>query len=451
MSTTKSSTSTPTPPADLRAPEETHDQIGAWLDRLVRLTRLPAAEAAELRDELDAHLRERVRDLMLSGHDEPDAIHRSISELGDLAQLAQRYREASRTPRRRLFMNLAVIAVAGSALGLSTLALQHGQPETPAAALAEGEFHLVPRAVTTPEGTGISLEIVPRPTGDGGSVPVLANIPVVGRLFGGDAPVAAAPQPSADDQQLRDVFLTLAEPYDARVYTYWNDLDLVDLAVDTRVGFMPFEGQSVEKALAMLSDAYGLSGDESLDHRVENGLMEIATRRFFDQREVTLVSYDAAELLCAVAPLEQSAESEMLMELITSLVEPPVWERHGGLSTINVAGNRLFVNAPTRIHKRVVWLLEELAADGSDVATRDLDDADVMVVYPLVHPDTEFAVRKLGHALREFGAEVHPDPKHEAVIVVGDRAAQSAAEAMVRALEEEHPAAAAPVESSPGR
>ncbi|MFG0259359.1 MAG: permease prefix domain 1-containing protein, partial [Phycisphaerales bacterium JB041] len=212
MSTLDTPTSGPVSRSGSQSATETSDQIGSWLDRLVRLTRLPSAEASELREELDAHLRDRVRDLMLVGHDEPDAIHRSISELGDLAQLAQRYREASRTPRRRLFMNLAVIAVAGSALGLSTLALQSGQPESPSAALAPGEYHLVPRAVTTPEGTGISLEIVPRLAGDGEPVPVLADIPVVGRLFGGESPGAVSLTQSAEDLQLRVVLLMLAEP-----------------------------------------------------------------------------------------------------------------------------------------------------------------------------------------------------------------------------------------------
>jgi len=356
-----STTNTPTaPPTNPRAPEETHDQIGAWLDRLVRLTRLPTTEAAELRDELDAHLRERVRDLMLVGHDEPDAVHKSISELGDLAQLAQRYREATRTPRRRIFMNIAMIAVAGSALGLSTLALQRDQPEAAAAPVQPTEIHLVPRSVVTSAGNGFTLEVVPKLAESSVVTPEPGVIPVFGHLFGTgqEAPVAMAR--SAEDQPLRDVLLMLAEPYDARVFAYWNDLEHAELSIDTQVGFMPFEGQSVEKALAMLSDHYGLSGDERLDHRVQNGLMEIATRRFFDQREVTLISYDASELLFAASPLEQSDESETLMELITTLVEPTAWEHHGGPSSIHVAGNRLFINAPARIHDHVVWLLREL-------------------------------------------------------------------------------------------
>ena len=422
-------------PAGQQPPADAPDQIGAWLDRLVRLTRLPPSEAAELRDELDAHLRERVRDLMLGGHDEPDAVHKSISELGDLAQLAQRYREASRTPRRRLFMNIAMIAVAGSALGLSTLALQQDQPETPATALEQGEYQLVPKAVVTPEGTGISLEIVPRLAGDARSVPVLADVPIVGRLFDAGAAAPVTLGQSADDHQLRDVLLMLAEPYDARVYTYWNDLEMMDLAVDTQVGFLPFEGQSVEKALAMLSDAYGLAGDDSLDHRVENGLMEIATRRFFDQREVTLVSYDASDLLMADSPLEQSDSSETLMALVMSLVEPDVWEANGGLASVNAAGNRLFINAPTRIHERVVWLLRELAAERSSALPKAEGDALVVVVYPLSNTNTEHVAGTLADTLAPFHGSVQPDPRNNSVIVSGTRAVQSAAEVIVRALD----------------
>lgn len=437
MTALDSPTTTGSPdPAARALPGDGSDQIGSWLNRLVRLTRLPAAEAAELREELDAHLRERVRDLMLAGHDEPDAIHKSISELGDLAQLAQRYREASRTPRRRLFMNLAMIAVAGSALGLSTLALQQGQPEAPAAApVHQGEYHLVPRAVATPDGTGVSLELVPRAAGDAEPVPVLADLPIVGRLFGAEDAGASALEQNADGQELRNVLLMLAEPYDASVHTYWNDLEIIDLALDTHVEFMPFEGQSVEKALAMLSDHYGLSGDDRLDHRVENGLMEIATRRFFDQREITLVSYDASELLFAASPLEQSGESETLMELITTLVEPAVWERHGGLASINVAGNRLFVNAPARIHERVVWLLHELVTERSAGVPAAGDDAAVVVVYPVANTSADAVAGTLAATLRHFNGSVAPDAQTNTLIVSGSRAVQQAAGVLIGALD----------------
>ena len=89
--------------------------------------------------------------------------------------------------------------------------------------------------------------------------------------------------------------------------------------------------------------------------------MEIAIRRLFDQ----------CALLFATSSLEQRAESETLMRLNTTLIEPTEWEDHGGLSSILGAGDRLVVNAPARTHERVVWLLRELQANEEQGARID--------------------------------------------------------------------------------
>ena len=84
------------------AGEERADAIGVWLDLLVKLLRLPARECEAIRDELESHLRERVRDLVVAGTTEDDAVRVAVGELGDAASLAARYREARAYPRRRL-------------------------------------------------------------------------------------------------------------------------------------------------------------------------------------------------------------------------------------------------------------------------------------------------------------------------------------------------------------
>ena len=42
--------------------------VSAWLDVLVRLLRLPQRAQDDIRLELQGHLSERIRDLILSGH-----------------------------------------------------------------------------------------------------------------------------------------------------------------------------------------------------------------------------------------------------------------------------------------------------------------------------------------------------------------------------------------------
>src|SRR5437868_331163 len=92
-----------TPPGSLGTNRD--DTVSAWLDVLCKLVRLPREQTESIRVELEEHLRERVRDLMVEGEPEDVATRRAIAELGDAAALADRFRRAEHTPRRRMLMN----------------------------------------------------------------------------------------------------------------------------------------------------------------------------------------------------------------------------------------------------------------------------------------------------------------------------------------------------------
>jgi LysM repeat protein len=344
------------------------DAIGSWLDRLLRLTRLPVREAAEIRDELDSHLRERVRDLMLVGHDEPDAIHKSISELGDLALLAQRYRDANRKPIGRMLMQFTLITAVGAALGLSTIALQQSQPE---------QLVQIPVIETQPETT--------------------AEVPSL-REFGGPMIVEADPEAIhaeimrnfevqnlnvlADESILRtaleagpitEAFKEMALAADVTSsQVYWDYLADFGLDTESEIETVATEGQSIRKSFEMLSDTLGLTDTSRLDCRIADGLLEIATVEFFDRREMMLLPYAVAILPDTGSPLVQSDESETLTDMVTTLIEPAVWEVNGGYAAIYAAGDRLFVNAPLRIQSQVGWLLGELQANASLSPSNDM-------------------------------------------------------------------------------
>ncbi len=365
-----------TPTRTTPPPSGTPDQIGAWLDRLVRLTRLPSGEAAELRDELDAHLRERVRDLMLVGHDEPDAIHKSISELGDLALLAQRYRDASRSPKRRMLMHIALFTAAAAALGISTVALQQTAPQPTNA------------AGTQPE-TDLTLTLEPTVSADGSIdiTAVLSQVPKLISLYsetnGRALPVLAH---NMEGKELGELFLSMGEAADARVYVYWNLFIDFGLESETTIDPMPFAEQTIDKAFLILSDTLSMRGSMQLAYRLDNGLMEIATVEFFDRRELELVGYEVAFLLDAESPLDQSIESDTLIELVTTLVEPGVWQDNGGYASASAVGNQLFINAPARVHARVAWLLAELGKDALHTRSGDaLTMPDAHMVEPRTH------------------------------------------------------------------
>jgi hypothetical protein len=96
------------------------DSISAWLDVLTSMLALPEQQRAQIRDELEDHLRSRVDDLLITGLDESDAIRKAVSELGETAELAKVVTQAHTQPtqRRRIMQSvLAAAAIAGMSIG----------------------------------------------------------------------------------------------------------------------------------------------------------------------------------------------------------------------------------------------------------------------------------------------------------------------------------------------
>jgi hypothetical protein len=102
------------------------DPVADWLGVFVPMLGLPAKGAAELRDELEDHLRARVDDLMITGSSEAEATRRAVAELGKTAELARTFRSARSEPRRRRLMQFAILGVAGVAAVMSTVSLVGG-------------------------------------------------------------------------------------------------------------------------------------------------------------------------------------------------------------------------------------------------------------------------------------------------------------------------------------
>lgn len=94
------------------------DGVDSWLDVLTSMLALPPSQRAQVRDELEDHLRSRVDDLLIAGKPEPEAIRTAIAELGETAQLARHISSANRTPKsfRRFAMNATFFVLAGSIL-----------------------------------------------------------------------------------------------------------------------------------------------------------------------------------------------------------------------------------------------------------------------------------------------------------------------------------------------
>jgi len=109
------------------------DSISSWLDVLTSMLAVPDAQRAQVRDELEDHLRSRVDDLLIVGKPEPEAVQIAVAELGETAELAKLITHAhTRTNPRRKIMNATLIAaaLAGMSFGGYTFINGTGAPST---------------------------------------------------------------------------------------------------------------------------------------------------------------------------------------------------------------------------------------------------------------------------------------------------------------------------------
>lgn len=301
----------PQRPAGLRlAGSQGEDAIGVCLAGLMRALRMPADECEAIREELESHLRERVRDLEIGGMTEDDAVRCAAAELGDVSHLAARYREARAFPRRRLMMNLSMLAVAGAAVvvGVVTLA----QPsERPRASVFS------PPAPTPQEQTALARPV----------------------------------QAEFQDVTAGEVFAFVSQTIGMPISVVWASLP--NVGPDSRVSFAA-KNADLATILTEVGDDLGAGAEWTLACRVQDGVVRVATDEYFDRREIVLASYDLSGLAGQVS-------DQQFSDLIREFVHPSGWKDNGGdMARFLFAGSRMFVEAPKRYHVQIQWFLDEL-------------------------------------------------------------------------------------------
>jgi hypothetical protein len=302
------------------------DAVHAWLSMLTKVLRLPEGEAAGIRDELEAHLRERVRDLMISGCDEAEATRRAIGELGEAAGLAQSYRSARRFGTRRLAMNMAILGVAGSAALLSMVAILR-----PAGPVLSAVYEAQPAAEVA------ALE----------QVRVDANF---------------------DSATLKDVLEFIAQKSGRQAHVYWGKLESADLQRDTSVTVRA-RGATLPALLGLVNEAVDAKGARAIELGMVEGMLGIAPREFFDRRTRSLASYDLSGIIAARQATYQEKRDDVIegvVRVVTDFVSAEDWVDNGGeLARQTVVGDRMFVEAPQRFHPQIQWILGQLPAAGA--------------------------------------------------------------------------------------
>lgn len=301
------------------------DAAGRWLASVSRLMRLDEESRRAICEELDGHIRERVRDLMLEGVREEDAVRRALDELGSAAALARRF-DSAHTQRRRLLMHASLFAIAGTALVLSIGAVS-------------GAFTRGSTAGTVPADQFRAGQPV-------------AGVPAPALVADGRAPEVKITL-EAHDQAIRDVIEAMLTQASKSHFAHWDQIQEAGMELSTRVS-IAFKETPLPSALRFLNQSLKTRGSGMLEFRTVDGVLEAAPQGYFDRREAQLVCYDIAEQA-------RFAEREEIVSAIHELVEPDLWRSNGGeIASTRMVGDRLFVLAPPRMHERVSWILANL-------------------------------------------------------------------------------------------
>lgn len=315
------------------APDDAHDLEPSRASR-------PASRVHDLdddvADELAAHARARVRDLLLAGASRDRAIAAAIEELGRSDDLAVRLRAARGFPRRRRLMHVFTATVGAGLLG-----------------------------------TGIIMGGHAGLTGTGGPPSATYETPAsTAASVAGDAVLASG----ADDEvELGDALELVAGSLDLGVLVDWSRLEDFGMARDHEVALPP-AGTPVARTLESLASQveHGLGMPVVWDER--DGLLELLLREDLDRRTTSLVAYDLQTILDAMSQrhgLGSDPAAARVVSLVTSMASADDWDVRGGdLASANVVGSRMFVSAPARIHDQVAWMLGQLepAADAGAAA-----------------------------------------------------------------------------------
>jgi hypothetical protein len=299
--------------------------IESWLTVFGRLLQLPDVTKQAIHDELEQHLRERVRDLVLAGDTETEALRLAIGELGSAAKLAHRFRTANRPQLRRLIMHTAIIGIGAESL------------------LTVGVF--VSSAVQEPAPAYYSPPLVADNRTD------LEKFAV---------PVEFV------KTSLAEVFTYFGEVLESDLVVYWCVLEECGISPETPVSISLEQKRPLPQVIELVLASAARPGWPAIDWRFGDGLLEFSTRDYFDRREVQLATFDVVGILSDLEGahgVDRQGSIDKLCGLIYEYVEPNAWHSNGGnVAQLSVVGTTMFVRAPARYIAEVEWILAQLSA-----------------------------------------------------------------------------------------
>lgn len=297
------------------------DTIGRWLDALALMRGIPRREFASLRVELEDHLRERVRELMVAGMKESEASTVAIKEVGDAASFARSYTSAVHSNRRRYSMataGLVFVAAAGIAVGGFAFSAERGAERGD-----ERWFNQSERSVMPAQSEG---------TFDDSLLETKISIDV-------------------DEMELREVLGFIAASCGKQIDPYKRAFSEDDLTYQVALDFKDAPLRSVLAAINSQLEEQGVQ----IDARIRDGVIVFAPPTMFDIEERELVAYKIAERL-----RNPHIELEAITTAIQDFVEPDQWVDNGGeVSRISIVDDVVFIQAPPRVQAQAEWVIDQ--------------------------------------------------------------------------------------------
>lgn len=315
----------------------TRDGIDSWLDVLTSMLALPPSQRAQVRDELEDHLRSRVDDLLIAGKPEPDAIRTAIAELGETAQLARHITSANRTPKsfRRFAMNATFFVLAGSILtaGVSMMMPNSPQHQT--------------NATTEARSVAASQE-QPTDANPFGTVKIEVRVATLGEMF-----------------------QKLESNTDRPLIVHWDQIGNLGFNRDSLIDIdaQPINANLV---LTILAERTERAFSDSIAVLQTENRVEIGTRSQFDLRTREQKIYDLSKFEDMTENYErnfnrrtptQSNDRTMrtILALLQEQIAPGDWDIAGGeLASAGILNQTLVVTAPERVHAQIETMLHDL-------------------------------------------------------------------------------------------
>lgn len=163
---------------------------------------------------------------------------------------------------------------------------------------------------------------------------------------------------------VRDIIGTVSAKAGVKPAVRWSVLGELGIVPDSGVT-VEAAAVDVRGAFEAINESLAAEGLGVVEYRLREGVLEVATRDYFDRRETTLVRYDIAAIL------EAGVSEDEFRGLVQQFVEPDSWVDNGGeKARMSIVAGRAFVQAPPRVHDGVVWFIEQLGGDRREGAAR---------------------------------------------------------------------------------